>query len=88
MLKVQETFQDTPSVHIIDNFTILSIQFIQSSYLCQRHSNFQIVPDYQSTMQKDFHREFDSDWPEPLSHHNVLKELPVSYWTDGVAKGL
>ena len=39
-------------------------------------------------MHKDYFREFNSDWPEPLSHHNVLKELPVSYWTDGVAKGL
>ena len=38
-------------------------------------------------MHKDFHREFESDWPEPVTHHNLLKELPVSYWTDGVAKG-
>ena len=48
----------------------------------------QIVPDYQSTTHKDYETEFVSDWPEPETHHNLLKELPVSYWTDNVKKGV
>ena len=48
----------------------------------------QITPDYQTTMHKDYDRQFNSDWPEPVTHHNLLKELPMSYWTDGVAKGI
>lgn len=45
-----------------------------------------ISPDYTSTMHKDYSREFNSDWPVPVTHHNLLKELPVSYWTatDGI----
>merc|ERR1719282_14590 len=47
-----------------------------------------IVTDYQSTTHKDYETEFVSDWPEPETHHNLLKELPVSYWTDNVKKGI
>lgn len=43
-------------------------------------------PDYVSITKKDFSKEFESIKPAPTRDHDLLREQPVTFWTEHVDK--